>query len=76
MGLFQRARATRGPQSLGWHFLTAVAAGSSIWCTHFIAVLAYKPSVPVTLDPVLTILSLLIAVLGTAPGFILSLIHI
>ena len=72
MGLFQRARATKGPQSLGWHFLTAVAAGSSIWCTHFIAVLAYKPSVPVTLDPVLTILSLLMAVLGTAPGFILA----
>jgi len=68
--LFQRAQSTKGAQSVGWHFLTAVAAGSSIWCTHFIGVLAYKPTTPVTLDPVLTILSLLIAIGGTAPGFI------
>ena len=73
--LFQRAQATRGAQSLGWHFLTAVAAGSSIWCTHFIGVLAYRAATPVTLDPVLTILSLLIAVLGTAPGFVLAARH-
>ena len=70
--LFQRARATRGAQSIGWHFLTAVAAGSSIWCTHFIGVLAYRAATPVTLDPVLTILSLLIAVGGAAPGFVLA----
>ena len=70
--LFQRARATQGPQSIGWHFLTAVAAGSSIWCTHFIGVLAYRAATPVTLDPVLTILSLLIAVGGAAPGFVVA----
>ena len=70
--LFQRAQATRGKQSIGWHFLTAVAAGSSIWCTHFIGVLAYRPPTPVTFDPVLTILSLLIAIGGTAPGFVLA----
>ncbi len=70
--LFQRAQATRGAQSIGWHFLTAVAAGSSIWCTHFIGVLAYRPATPVTLDPVLTILSLLIAIGGASPGFVLA----
>ena len=70
--LFQRAQATRGAQSIGWHFLTAVAAGSSIWCTHFIGVLAYRAATPVTLDPVLTILSLLIAIGGAAPGFVLA----
>ena len=70
--LFQRAQATRGMPGIGWHFLTAVAAGSSIWCTHFIGVLAYRPPTPVTLDPVLTILSLLIAIGGAAPGFIIS----
>ncbi len=70
--LFQRAQATRGAQSIGWHFLTAVAAGCSIWCTHFIGVLAYRPVVPVTLDPVLTILSLLIAIGGAAPGFVVA----
>ena len=70
--LFQRAQATKGAQSIGWHFLTAVAAGSSIWCTHFIGVLAYKSTAPVTFDPVLTILSLLIAIGGAAPGFVLA----
>jgi len=70
--LFQRAQATKGPQSIGWHFLTAVAAGSSIWCTHFIGVLAYRSTTPVTFDPVLTILSLLIAIGGAAPGFVLA----
>ncbi len=70
--LFQRAQATTGTQSIGWHFLTAVAAGSSIWCTHFIGVLAYRPPTPVTFDPVLTILSLLIAIAGAAPGFVLA----
>ena len=70
--LFQRAQATRGAQSIGWHFLTAVAAGSSIWCTHFVGVLAYRSVTPVTLDPVLTILSLLIAIGGAAPGFVVA----
>jgi diguanylate cyclase (GGDEF)-like protein len=69
MRLFQRAQATKGTQRLGWHFLTAVAAGSSIWCTHFVAVLAYRSVAPVTFDPVLTILSLLVAIGGAAPGF-------
>lgn len=70
--LFQRAQATKGAQSVGWHFMTAVAAGSSIWCTHFVAVLAYRSVAPVTFDPVLTVLSLLIAIAGAAPGFAIA----
>ncbi|WP_255448514.1 bifunctional diguanylate cyclase/phosphodiesterase [Telmatospirillum sp. J64-1] len=72
MRLFYRAASTTGIQKLGWQFLTAVAAGASIWCTHFIAMLAYDPGVPVGLDPVLTIVSLLIAVVGAALGFAIA----
>ncbi|MBN9083606.1 MAG: EAL domain-containing protein [Rhizobiales bacterium] len=69
MSLFHRAYRTSGQQHAGWLFLTAVAAGASIWSTHFIAMLAYVPAAPVDLDPILTIVSLLVAVAGTAIGF-------
>jgi diguanylate cyclase (GGDEF)-like protein len=70
--LFQRAIRTTGLQRAGWHFLTALAAGSSIWCTHFVAILAYEPGVPVGFDPVLTVVSLLIAVAGAGFGFLVA----
>ena len=66
--MFECARGTSGIHRTGWTFLTAVASGATIWCTHFVAMLAFKPHVPVTLDPVLTILSLIVAVAGTFAG--------
>ncbi|AZV19012.1 bifunctional diguanylate cyclase/phosphodiesterase [Mesorhizobium sp. M7A.F.Ce.TU.012.03.2.1] len=72
IGLFDRSRKTTGVQMKGWLFLTAVAAGSSIWCTHFIAMLAYQPGAPITFDPVLTMASLVIAIIGTGLGFTLA----
>jgi diguanylate cyclase (GGDEF)-like protein len=71
-GLFGRSRKTSGLQKRGWLFLTAVAAGSSIWCTHFIAMLAYEPGAPITFDPMLTMVSLVIAIAGTGVGFALA----
>nr|WP_181183585.1 MULTISPECIES: bifunctional diguanylate cyclase/phosphodiesterase [unclassified Mesorhizobium] len=68
--LFLRSHESTGLQQIGWHFLTAVCTGSSIWCTHFVAMLAYDPGAPITFDPVLTIVSLFIAIAGTAAGFI------
>lgn len=70
--LFERAARTAGMQRAGWHFLTAVAAGAAIWCTHFIAMLAYQPGAPVSFDPVMTIVSLLIAIAGAGAGFIVA----
>ncbi|MGO8800401.1 MAG: putative bifunctional diguanylate cyclase/phosphodiesterase [Roseiarcus sp.] len=67
--LFARANSTSGLQLAGWAFLTAVAAGSSIWSTHFIAMLAYTPGAPFTFDPILTMLSLVIAIAGAGLGF-------
>ncbi|OHV90784.1 putative bifunctional diguanylate cyclase/phosphodiesterase [Mesorhizobium sp. ORS 3428] len=73
--LFLRAHEATGLQQIGWHFLTGVCAGSSIWCTHFVAMLAYDPGAPITFDPVLTIASLFIAMAGTAAGFIAATGH-
>jgi diguanylate cyclase (GGDEF)-like protein len=70
--MFGRAQVTTGAQRFGWLFLTSVGAGATIWCTHFVAMLAYKAGVPVSLDPVLTIVSLIVAVAGTGIGFALA----
>jgi len=67
--MFGRAQVTSGVQRIGWLFLTAVGAGATIWCTHFVAMIAFKAGVPVTLDPVLTIGSLIVAIVGTGIGF-------
>ena len=57
--MFGRARATVGVQRFAWLFLTSVGAGATIWCTHFVAMLAFRAGVPVSLDPVLTVVSLI-----------------
>jgi diguanylate cyclase (GGDEF)-like protein/PAS domain S-box-containing protein len=66
--LFHRARATLGRAQLVWLSLDAAAAGCGIWATHFIAMLAYDPVIGAGYNLVLTILSLLIAVLITGAG--------
>jgi len=68
IGLFERASMTISGERAAWNLLTALVGGSSIWCTHFIAILGYRPGVPVTLDAALTIASLLVAIAGIATG--------
>lgn len=51
-------------QKLAWLFLGAVAAGATIWCTHFVAMMAYHPGVAITYEPIMTGVSLGVAVLG------------
>jgi diguanylate cyclase (GGDEF)-like protein len=72
LGLYQRARMRRGTQKAGWIFLASVAIGASVWCTHFIAMLAYDTDTPVTFEPILTMISLLIAIAGSALAFELA----
>lgn len=69
LNLLRRSETTQGLQRGGWLFLTSVAAGSSVWCTHFIAMLAYETVAAITFDPILTMVSLLVAVAGCAFGF-------
>ena len=73
VGLFSRAADSAGSMRLGWTFLAAVAAGSAIWCTHFVAILAFEPGAPVELDATLTLLSLLAALAGAAVSMAVAL---
>lgn len=70
--LFRRAGARQGVQRTGWLFLAAIAAGSSVWCTHFVAMLAYDVQVPVVFDPLMTMFSLLIVIAGSGLAFHLA----
>jgi len=51
---------------IAWVFLGGAATGATIWCTHFIAMIAYQPGVEVAYEPLLTGMSLLLAILGSA----------
>ncbi|MDZ7280440.1 EAL domain-containing protein [Sphingomonas sanguinis] len=70
--LFSRVRASLGYRRFGWIVLAAVGAGTMVWATHFVAMMAFRTSAPVILDPILTLLSL-VAVIGIAiPGLALA----
>lgn len=72
MGLLRRARAGDGNTLKAWIFLAAVAAGSSVWCTHFVAMLAFEPQTPVGYDPALTALSLAVVILSSVAAFAIA----
>ena len=70
--MFSIADSSTGPRRFMWAALTGAAAGSGIWSTHFIAMLAYKGAMPTHYEPVSTALSLLIAILIAGAGFVVS----
>ncbi|MEF0942868.1 putative bifunctional diguanylate cyclase/phosphodiesterase [Rhizobium sp. BR 362] len=70
--LLHRAALATGRQKQGWQFLAAVAGGGGVWTTHFVAMLAYEPPAPASFDPVLTLMSLVIAMIGLFVAFAIS----
>src|SRR5579872_897337 len=66
--LFNRARSTVGSARAVWLSAAGAATGCGIWATHFLAMLAYHPGVPVAYDIGLTAFSLLAAATITACG--------
>jgi NO-binding membrane sensor protein with MHYT domain len=62
--LFHRARSTKGRARTVWLAATGAATGCGIWATHFLAMLAYQPGMPIAYD----INSLLAAGVITAIG--------
>ncbi|MGV3482752.1 MAG: MHYT domain-containing protein, partial [Sphingobium sp.] len=58
----RRASALRREQRPQWIALAGVASGLGIWSTHFIAMIAYEPQLPVGYDVPLTLLSIAAAV--------------
>ena len=70
--LLRRGVKTSGIHRFGWSFLASVAGGGSVWATHFVAMLAYEPRAPISFDPTVTILSLVIAIVGLFISFALA----
>lgn len=67
--LYSRMRGARGVVRGAWLLLTGLVAGSSVWATHFIAMVAYAPGLKTGYSPTGTLLSLMIAALFMASGF-------
>ena len=68
ISLFHRARTAFGGVRPTWIVAAGVTVGCGIWATHFIAMLAYEPGVPVAYGIDQTALSLLAAMVITAIG--------
>ena len=66
--LFNRARSTAGRARVIWIAAAGAASGCGIWATHFLAMLAYDPAVPVGYNIDLTIMSLMAAAFITGSG--------
>lgn len=62
--LTRRSRFTTGFARAGWIGIGAIALCTTVWCTHFIAMLSFQAHVPVVIDPVLTMASLIAPVFG------------
>ena len=73
INLFHRARAASGRAGLAWLATAGITTGCGIWATHFIAMLAYEPGIPVAYNVGLTALSLMAAAAITSMGFAVSL---
>ena len=72
INLFHRALATTDRARLMWLITTGAATGYGIWATHFIAMLAYAPGLPIGFDLLLTLASLVAATAITGAGFALA----
>ena len=61
------------PRRTLWTGLAAVVAGLGIWATHFVAMLAYQPQIPVGYDVATTLASVGAAVLVSGAGWTIAL---
>ncbi|WP_309088037.1 ATP-binding protein [Phenylobacterium sp.] len=68
-GFHLRSLRTRDGMRWAWTGFSGLAAGAGVWATHFVAMLAYQPHLPVGYDPVGTAASLAISVGGMLLGF-------
>jgi len=69
---YRRVRDSHPGARLAWSFMGAVAGGATIWCTHFVAMMAYNPGVDVAYEPVLTAISLAVAILGAIAALLVG----
>jgi diguanylate cyclase (GGDEF)-like protein len=67
--LYSRMRGAKGLVRASWLLLTAMVAGSGVWATHFLAMLAYDPGLQTGFSSTGTIASLMVSVGFMAAGF-------
>jgi diguanylate cyclase (GGDEF)-like protein/PAS domain S-box-containing protein len=72
--LLRYAGISKGKMRSVWLTVSAISTGFGIWATHFIAMLAFTPGIPSGYNIVLTVLSLIAAILLTGVGLSVSLI--
>jgi diguanylate cyclase len=73
INLLRHARKSNGRMRGVWLAVSAISTGFGIWATHFVAMLAFTPGIPNGYNIILTILSLVAAVLLTGAGLSVSL---
>src|SRR5436190_833427 len=73
MSMIRRAGQSVPGARTVWLAGAGVVAGSGIWGTHFVAMLAYQSGFPVAFDIGLTVLSAVIAVTLCRVGFMIAL---
>ena len=71
-GLLAHADGASRRARMFWLGAAAVVTGGGIWATHFVAMLAFEPNLPVSYDVAATALSVLIAIAVTGVGFTLG----
>ncbi|MEF2551594.1 MHYT domain-containing protein [Aurantimonas sp. A2-1-M11] len=69
LDLFRRVRTHLGQTRLIWLAIAALAMGLSIWSMHFVAMLGFDPGSAVRYDPLLTFVSLVLAIGATGGAF-------
>jgi diguanylate cyclase (GGDEF)-like protein/PAS domain S-box-containing protein len=74
INLLRHARKSHAYMRSLWLAVSAISTGFGIWATHFVAMLAFTPGIPSGYNIVLTILSLVAAILLTGAGLAVSLI--
>src|SRR5580700_371008 len=67
--LYSKAPAFPMWRRWGWLAMTGVVAGSGIWTTHFVAMLAFRTGLPTGYAVLGTMGSLVVAIVGTTVGF-------
>src|SRR3977135_2825871 len=73
INLLRHARKSSGHMRGTWLTVSAISTGFGIWATHFVAMLAFTPGIPSGYNIILTMLSLVAAVLLTGAGLAISL---
>lgn len=71
LSLADRLLASSGRTRLAWLLGAAMALGGGIWSMHFVAMLAFQLPMAISYDPVLTLLSMLVAVVFVILGLMI-----